>query len=677
MRFVPKSPKTQRCLQFGSNSNWTSEMTQHSYRIDFVYPNMTFKMFSNQPTAEFLKDLVFLQSIESSNAQNNFEWFVEFGSDRVTNPSIKLYQNDVFGNKRYLAQDGKYFKMVDQKDASKAIEFSNSTSTLESKSGGRYLGKSPGVQTVFLTYVDELSKPEVRFTQASNDVITTPGFPTYLPPTTTTGQMAQLYTAPNALKTERFSLHPMFSEYGMKAFAYDQSGNITVYRKINSTYWVHDNRQVESHKIRIKSMNPGTDLPSYIVMSMRGDGNQLYNDASVSLMNVESAHLKDGPERMHVVGNQDFRNYNRNNWMYVIKQSPSIGFVLSDQSITWKQKQTAGWKDFSNRLKPVLIKQIGTGNDAQGYSVEFDDGETGTYSLVTLSGNVVTIPDSTDKPQYLGCFKDYGYEGSSSNTERALPDGGTRHGSVEACFAAARRVPGVVYVGLQALRDGQMQCWMGGSNVRYDCYGRTACFNSESGNGGMAGEYNVGGDWVNAVYRLKEVDDVITAPGFSTVLPRTTENTEMTELYVVDPHVLKPERTIFSQAGPKAFSFDGTHTTVYWKANSKYWVYHRKMQNQIKVTNKGNTDYEVTMTGDDGKVYEKVAVALAKFPTSTVKKQRESSNVVGSKYFDKYTTLNKMYVRKDAHTPVQAIQPPVKKSPVTVKKTNPHRRQTC
>ena len=28
-------------------------------------------------------------------------------------------------------------------------------------------------------------------------------------------------------------------------------------------------------------------------------------------------------------------------------------------------------------------------------------------------------------------------------------------------------------------------------------------------------------------------------------------------------------------------------------------------------------------------------------------------------------------------TPVQAIQPPVKKSPVTVKKTNPHRRQTC
>ena len=30
-----------------------------------------------------------------------------------------------------------------------------------------------------------------------------------------------------------------------------------------------------------------------------------------------------------------------------------------------------------------------------------------------------------------------------------------------------------------------------------------------------------------------------------------------------------------------------------------------------------------------------------------------------------------------ANTPVQAIQPPVKKSPVTVKKTNPHRRQTC
>ena len=638
MRFVPSpSPKT-RCLQFGSTSNWTSEMTLHPYTIEFVYPNMTFKLFSNRPTAGYSANLVFLQSIESSNPQNNFEWFVEYNG----NSSIKLYQNDVFNRKRYLAQDGKYFKMMP--DASTAIEFSNSTSTLESKSGGEYLGKSAGIQTAFLTYVDESSKPAVKFTQAGNDVITTPGFPTYLPPTTT-GQMTQLYTAPNALKTEKFSLHPMFSEYGMKAFAYDQSGNMTVYRKINSTYWVRDNRPFESQKIRIKSTIPGTDLPSYIVQSMKGDRNQQYSDASVSLMNVKSAHLKDGGERMHVVGYGEFQKYNRNN-MYVIKQSPSIGFVLSDQSITWKQKQTAGWKDVLNQSKPVLIKKIGTsGND---YSVEFDDGDTSTFSLVPLSGNVVTIPDSTDKPQYMGCFKDYGYEGSSSNTERALADGGTTRGSVEACFAAAGQVPGVVYVGLQALRDGRMQCWMGGSDARYSRYGRTECFNPTSGNGGMEGEFNVGGDWVNAVYRLKEVDDVITAPGFSTTLPRTTENTEMTELYVADPRVLKPERTIFSQNGPKAFSFDGTYTTVYWRANSKYWVYHKKMPNQIRVTNKTGAYYEVTMTGDDGKVYEKMVVALAKFPTSTVKKQSESSNVVGSKSFDKYTKMNKMYVRKDA-----------------------------
>ena len=92
-----------------------------------------------------------------------------------------------------------------------------------------------------------------------------------------------------------------------------------------------------------------TDRISYRV-NMRGDDNRYYDNVTVTKFSEPTASLKIGDDRLHVVGYKDFNAYNTNNTIYVNKSptdtntAQSIGFVLSDQTLTWKQKQSGTWQ---------------------------------------------------------------------------------------------------------------------------------------------------------------------------------------------------------------------------------------------------------------------------------------------------------------------------------------------
>ena len=212
-----------------------------------------------------------------------------------------------------------------------------------------------------------------------------------LPPTQVRGQITEMYSSTSQPIASKQNIipHPIFADLFLKAFTYDKTGNVTVYRKVNGTYWVKDDQVISNHVIVIKGSVAGT-APSYTV-SMKGRYHWYY-DVAVNLINVQTSNVKKGTERLDVVGYKDFP-YDTD--IYV-DESLTSGFVLSRTTFQWKQRQSDTWQDHSETKRPVWIKKVGN-----KYDVQFEDedtyeqylkirlsagGKTGTYKWVRKIG---------------------------------------------------------------------------------------------------------------------------------------------------------------------------------------------------------------------------------------------------------------------------------------------------
>ena len=197
----------------------------------------------------------------------------------------------------------------------------------------------------------------------------------------------------------------------------------------------------------------------------------------------------------------------------------SVVFTAGSSQVTIKFEAvcaaTSDCQSASIHLDDVSVLQQAAGiwGDSDIIYVNYGGNMRNHAYITNEKGELYPLENHQLTPEYLGCFKDCNFDYYYNNvgvrflqqTDRALPVGvgGKRYGSVEECFAAAKARPDIVFVGLQALGDGSMECWMGGSDARYDRYGSVTCVNPTSRNGGMIGEYKAGGDWINAVYRVK------------------------------------------------------------------------------------------------------------------------------------------------------------------------------
>ena len=81
--------------------------------------------------------------------------------------------------------------------------------------------------------------------------------------------------------------------------------------------------------------------------------------------------------------------------------------------------------------------------------------------------------------------------------------------SVEEVWEKAKARPDVYFVGLQDLEHNQKgqtttQAFFGGKGAKYADYGATACITPNPRTGGKLGPYDVGGDFTNAVYQVRE-----------------------------------------------------------------------------------------------------------------------------------------------------------------------------